>query len=1707
MGDNKSQDNILDGAVGSFIAKFGLVLSKVKDTMVKDFLDGLDADGLSWESFKSAGAKENFELIDKFINRIISKLGYDISSSESGELLDLVKSLVASSIKLGNCVQELVSDAEGLDLSGKGLEAARELFDEGEFKKVLDKEFKGGSLKVELALPGNAGKIKAVLDLIQEIITLVKKFSQIEWDSIARDFRNFGEFIQKSYMTEAFGKRILDYILILVLKSSKDVFMDDIKGLIEQGANVLEQAVGGQAMEDMQRIQKEISEIEGKINEARTKARAEAAMYFCQVQDNIPPILESQLAVARARLASFSSSMDFNSIARVFNKVYSILDLLGIIEERKIDLMKFVPAAIADSNVLSTSQVKILTFKWHVVKQLFTEPLDYLQSTFRIRNIGDAQIILNKILAIAKAFNDEAPGIDSPLQFLTELDARIRSRMEDHSNPLAAADISDMNDMLSLLDDRFKIFESTASVFKGVMSGAFNDFNHSDHLITEDDEGMIYEEGAEDSGILGLLKDQLDGHIKELLPEIEELKKMAVSGLSEQISQRIVEPLAMIGADKALEYFGKETSEKIKEYILQGRSGKSYDFIAEILEELCSSLENAVGKDFDAHFCNAMEMLEEKLAFLTRNVPDTTDFKFTSPSGFSTDSFLQTISSDLKDILPFNTGKFHDNVIKRSTAIITDAVTYTGNDIDAARIEAFAHEISQAWWESMQESLKEIVIQPFANLIDSDIRKWSAPVINDLLPSAKTLVSDVLKIKDAAEILENPELWKDGMKFAASLYKSIPAGIIERLNGLIELPDFDFDSIKLPEYTLDTKNRFLAVTLVNHKDKEKNFDLQIVAYAGEKPTKDGMKAGLYIIPVIKCNLLKNINIGEKHYLNISGGAALNGGEQKADNLNGKIGLFFTKGSSPFKLEVIPMADLSSIELDASLKFARGRDGKDNDNEEEIFSSEIVDLGITNYPQTFKLSYKEKKFDIGYLCEIKDFIIKLKLKELNGLFNKILDGDIVIPVDFHIGYSLQKGLDIGGGLYVSIPITKNIDLGAVKFKNNFFEFGIKDGDFLTNIKTSFNADLKCVAFSFADMGVGLSCNILGKDGGMGDFDFTPAITYPDGIGISIEVPDVVTGTGALKWNRETGEITGMAGISILGICSADAFFQLITKEKDGAPFSFLGALYVGFHPGLQIGLGFSLTAVGGSLGLNRRIDTDKLQLAVRDGSLGSIVFVTDVKDHLDEILSNLSIYYPVKKDQFFLGVMAQLTWAEIFVIDLGLFVQAPNPVTITLFGGLHMKLADAAEKLLSMNAYFMANLDPSKGFDFDAELVDTKLVGIDFYGSLALRIYWGGSTKGFLLSAGGFHPKYVPEAGFNVGQMKRIGMKLDYSILKIGLEAYFAVTSNTVQFGADARLQIGWDEFGLSGYMYFNTLFQFNPFAFMFDVGVGVAVKCGDWTLLSVSLALDVEGPAKWHIKGSASFWFILVKISIDFSETWGKSQSISDKKYVSLQTMLKDEFYNNENWSIIRSDLVDNLVSIAAYNGKEIVMNPFDNISFAQNAVPVSEDIEKYGESIPGDITRIELKDVRFGGGDIEASHTPVHSSFAPSLIHEMSKEEKLSSPSYVAMESGFSVRNAGEDLKYLNAVESELAQPDFKVQEIDALHWSKWMNDASTPAVSQKKSKKTATESAVPRNISTSSSRRPSSRRTPDGYTRYINEIDRNMNADLSDLISNLNK
>ena len=164
---------------------------------------------------------------------------------------------------------------------------------------------------------------------------------------------------------------------------------------------------------------------------------------------------------------------------------------------------------------------------------------------------------------------------------------------------------------------------------------------------------------------------------------------------------------------------------------------------------------------------------------------------------------------------------------------------------------------------------------------------------------------------------------------------------------------------------------------------------------------------------------------------------------------------------------------------------------------------------------------------------------------------------------------------------------------------------------------------------------------------------------------------------------------------------------------------------------------------------------------------------------------------------------------------------------------------------------------------DATLYDSRLLKkFVLTGDMAMRLKWEGSPN-FALAVGGLHPAFNPPPNFP--KLERIAINLSTGDNpRIRCEAYFALTANTVQFGARAELYAAAAGFSIHGEIGYDVLIQLDPFHFLADFYAQVQLKRGSTNLFKVRVEGALAGPRPLHIKGKATFeilwWDVTVRV-------------------------------------------------------------------------------------------------------------------------------------------------------------------------------------------------------------------------------------------------------
>lgn len=514
---------------------------------------------------------------------------------------------------------------------------------------------------------------------------------------------------------------------------------------------------------------------------------------------------------------------------------------------------------------------------------------------------------------------------------------------------------------------------------------------------------------------------------------------------------------------------------------------------------------------------------------------------------------------------------------------------------------------------------------------------------------------------------------------------------------------------------------------------------------------------------------------------------------------------------------------------------------------------------------------------------------------------------------------------------------------------------------------------------------------------------PAI--PDGVGVSLDLP-VVAGTGIMA--RIGDDLAGALSVRIPPMSAAA--FGVLSPAKDGNPLSFLVIIGATFPPpGIQIGFGFGVSGVGGIVGVNRRIDRDALLRAVSDGTAAQILFPSDPVGAGRKTIEALPAMFPAARGSVVTGPMFQVSWGgRIVTGSVAVLAEAGRQIRLTIMGKLVIALPEPAAPLVFLQVTFAGFIDPAEpSVMFVAGLAGSHIVGAPLTGDLLL-LTRGGADPTLVISAGGFHPGFPLPNG--IPPLRRLSMDLcPAPWIEMRCEAYFAITSNTLQLGARLELVAEVSGCGLRGFLGFDALVQYDPFHFVADVGGGIALRAFGRTLMGVSLALHLEGPAPYLARGRGSIDLFLFEVSFDFEIGWGSPAPALGGRDVGGD--LKRALAEPAAWRSRGSGRQDFRLTARAEKSlaDATAVDPFGTVSVRQEVLPFRVEIQRYG-GVPVPAQLWDIADGEFAPGEPadRGRTTEVRADFAPGLfVASKSDDEAMTKDAFVSLRAGMEMHPA----------------------------------------------------------------------------------------------------
>jgi hypothetical protein len=600
-----------------------------------------------------------------------------------------------------------------------------------------------------------------------------------------------------------------------------------------------------------------------------------------------------------------------------------------------------------------------------------------------------------------------------------------------------------------------------------------------------------------------------------------------------------------------------------------------------------------------------------------------------------------------------------------------------------------------------------------------------------------------------------------------------------------------------------------------------------------------------------------------------------------------------------------------------------------------------------------------------------------------------------------------------GLRMNLPL--RVQAPGLQGRGTAVTLFNKDQEMHLGLVTSLTSQLPGFPLrSFID-NVGFSLPVVFPPASLPRLGTAPADIAPNGIGVDLTLPPLAG--GGLVRQLPGGGFGGVIAMD-LGVIAVQAVAQL-------RPPSFLVMMGTIFPPpGIQLSFGFALDAIGGLVGINHRVDVTALRQLVSDGNADRVLFPDKLVERADEVMNALSASFPPVRGRFVIAPMVRVTWGGRMVSLSGaLILELPAPVQAIILGRLLVGIPDPVVPLIRLQASVLGRFDPDVPlFELLVSLAGSWIVGLALRGEVYLLVR-GGDDPEFVLSAGGFHPRYVRPPGVPPLQRLQVDMAPGAGY-GMRLEAYLAVTSNAVQFGGQLHLEAMVAECGIEGWLGLDVLFRFEPtFSFAVAIRAGVAVRAAGLRLASVGLAFTLEGPARWHAFGVGSVSVLFWDACLDFDIHWGSSPAVAGGLEVDrLPADVASAILQPKAWIAERPQSERTGLTFTQEAAREMaagkLVHPDATLRVTQAVVPLDFPITRYDRRHVAEqtwtITAVQLRGSPENSDNLE----DLEEHFVRGDFFDLSEDAQLTAPPTVALHSGKRVKISGLDLGVAHRVD-----------------------------------------------------------------------------------------
>ena len=617
-----------------------------------------------------------------------------------------------------------------------------------------------------------------------------------------------------------------------------------------------------------------------------------------------------------------------------------------------------------------------------------------------------------------------------------------------------------------------------------------------------------------------------------------------------------------------------------------------------------------------------------------------------------------------------------------------------------------------------------------------------------------------------------------------------------------------------------------------------------------------------------------------------------------------------------------------------------------------------------------------------------------------------------PFDVTLGVSSQRGLYLGdgGALELDIPVHRSIG-GVVEVRT--LHLGVRPGEEALRISAGITASAEIGPVHLIVQRIGLESAWSfpeDRDGNLGALDVRLGFLPPTGVGLVIDAPGI-GGGGFVEHDHNRGRYAGALHlklaerIDIKALCVVDTD---VPDLPDG--YSALVSLAVTWSPPVPLLLGFTLNGIGGLLGINRTINVEALRSGLKTGAMDAILFPRDPLRDLPRLLGQVRSVFPPAPGMIVAGPVLKIGWGKPTLVEftLGVIVELPrrsllSPRRILVVGQALIERPKGQETI-RLRLDGLGVIDRVRGESgIDLSLFDSTILGSTVQGDAVYRSRTSGSNPFSGLSVGGFHPEFPVPTGLPF--LNRFSLNLTGGDNpRILFAGYFAITSNTVQFGARADFFYKKGGFSVAALISLDVLIDRESDEWIADFSLGATVKWRGRTLFGVQLDGTLGGNAVLFIRGRAkiSIWIWSKTFTVD--KTLRERRAPPLPRSIDPMPELLQALKDPDNWIAQDPREAERLAvfgDIDAVDG--VVAHPLGRIGVRQQVVPLSMNIARFRGARPRGTGRFEIRRVLING-EAQDGMRPLREHFAPGEFLELSDDERLARPSFERMQNGVEV-------------------------------------------------------------------------------------------------------